>query len=644
MNWTSTILEPYRHVGDKPADEFFQKVFEQGQLQTLNEIFKALAKNKHNNITSLLKDKTLISEFESYMQETSTLPAWADHSKMQRASKLFKLYNPRILMILLCKSIPTCYSCAKGAKVLNVTGRIETHDGSINSITRRLMETAQFIYNILPDHRLQSDGVGIQSIQKVRLMHASIRSYAANMHWDFEKYDVPINQEDLAGTLLSFSSLILEGLEQTGIKIKDEDKDAYMHFWKVVGHLMGVQDDLLVDSYASGSALMKGIINHQQAPSEDGRKLTASCIAFMQHMLKAKMWEKEPARMIRFFVGDETADVLGVENIKPKHWEAKLLERLFNEQESHIGLIGRMLRGTAYLMSHELVNALKATHNKAKESLFEIPASLSDFKSKIPFPAIPEIEHIDEAIHYQKLLTDHFQEENNPLGYFAAIYWLVTRKVRDGIKEGKFKLPEMMEKVDVGFANRYFAAINAYNSGQKATGPWQLTFDAAERNNLIVNQHVFVACNAHIGFDLGITVAEEFTPQTVLSFKEDFLMMNTLFMGLYTQMNFDIHHISWEFAAVMDVMKNDYVKVENLFMTIARDKAWTNVLSLSLEGDNLPKAISQLEKEAVNFGKSIISPDPIFENIISKIAKGESGTVADRISVMEHGDHIMDLQ
>ena len=303
-----------------------------------------------------------------------------------------------------------------------------------------------------------------------------------------------------------------------------------------------------------------------------------------------------------------------------------------------------MLRGTTFIMAHELVNALKETHNKAKESLFEIPASLSNIGSKQAFPVIPEVEHIDEAIHYQKLLTDHFQEENNPMGYFAAIYWLVTRRVRDGIKEGKFKLPEMMEKVDVGFAKRYFAAINAYLSGKKATGPWQLSFDAAKRNDLIVNQHVFVAANAHISFDLGITVAEVFTPETVLDFKDDFLMMNQLFMGMYEQMNTDIHRISWEFAAVMDIMKDSYVKMENMFMAMARDRAWTNALTLSLAGDNRKQVIAEIEKDAVDFGKGIIDPDHTLKKIISKISHGEYGTVADRIAVMEQSDYIKGMQ
>jgi len=377
MNWTPELLEPYRQVGDKEADDLFQKVFDEGKVEVLNETFKLLASNKHNNITPLLTDPALIAEFEGYLDSLNKLPDWADREKMQQAAELFHLYYERISLLLLCKSLPTCYSCAKGAKVLNVTGRIEVHDGSLDSMTRRILETAQFIFNILAYDAFEPEGKGFQTVQKVRLMHASIRIYAKNMHWDFEKYDSPINQEDLAGTLLTFSTIILQGLEQTGIKIKQSHKDSYMHFWKVIGSMMGVHDDLLVDDAEEGKALMDVILKHQQAPSVDGKKLTASCISFMQHGIKFKFWKNEPIHLVHFFVGAKTAEILGLPNVKIRHWLVRLLEFLFNRQESGIGILGRFFRGIFYILGHRMLNRLKAIYNHGKKSEFEIPSSIS---------------------------------------------------------------------------------------------------------------------------------------------------------------------------------------------------------------------------------------------------------------------------
>ncbi len=377
MNWTPQTLEPFRSLGDAEADELFQRVYEEGKIDALNNCFRLLATNNHNNIAPILRDPALIKDFEDYLESLSHLPAWADKDKMRQASEFFKMHAERIGLLLFVKSLPTCYTCAKGAKVLNVTGRIEAHDGSFESMTRRLLETGQFIFNVCAKGAFEQGGRGFQSIQKVRLMHASIRTYAINMHWDFKTYDHPINQEDLAGTLLTFSTIILQGLEQSGLDISQSDQEAYMHLWKVIGSMMGVKDELLIDDPQGGKELMDSILAHQQASSEDGKILAASCVSFLQYHLKLKIWQDEPARFMRFFLGDEAADLIAIEKLEPRHWLVRILEILFNREESRIGLIGKAFRGLDYMMSYELIEALRVAHNAGKNAPFQIPSSIS---------------------------------------------------------------------------------------------------------------------------------------------------------------------------------------------------------------------------------------------------------------------------
>ena len=52
--------------------------------------------------------------------------------------------------------------------------------------------------------------------------------------WDSAALGVPINQEDLAGTLATFAWLPLEALHRLGVRIPDEDRDAYVAAWGVV--------------------------------------------------------------------------------------------------------------------------------------------------------------------------------------------------------------------------------------------------------------------------------------------------------------------------------------------------------------------------------------------------------------------------
>ena len=60
--------------------------------------------------------------------------------------------------------------------------------------------------------------------------------------WD-DEWGTPINQEDLAGTLMTFSIQILDGFKKFKIPISEKDQEAYLHVWKVIGHVMGVRED-----------------------------------------------------------------------------------------------------------------------------------------------------------------------------------------------------------------------------------------------------------------------------------------------------------------------------------------------------------------------------------------------------------------
>ena len=55
---------------------------------------------------------------------------------------------------------------------------------------------------------------------------------------------MPINQEDMAVTLLAFSFNVLHGIELTLNKpLSATDQSDYLHLWRYIGWLMGVEDD-----------------------------------------------------------------------------------------------------------------------------------------------------------------------------------------------------------------------------------------------------------------------------------------------------------------------------------------------------------------------------------------------------------------
>ena len=104
------------------------------------------------------------------------------------------------------------------------------------------------------------------------------------------------------------------------------------------------------------------------------------------------------------------------------------------------------------------------------------------------------------------------------LGYFAALYKRITIAVRTAVKNGAFQDGPRMERFDASFADRYFDALNGYfhpKQFPRPTRSWQKTFDAADRADLIILQHMLGGVNAHIDLDLGIT-AQNIAPATKL--------------------------------------------------------------------------------------------------------------------------------
>ncbi len=103
--------------------------------------------------------------------------------------------------------------------------------------------------------------------------------------WPTEENGVPINQEDLAYTLLTFAYLIPKGLEHWGARISREEKDAFLHLWKVIGHTMGLREDLLTDNWDNAGILFERIARLECGHSEDGVALTEAVQFFLESYL-----------------------------------------------------------------------------------------------------------------------------------------------------------------------------------------------------------------------------------------------------------------------------------------------------------------------------------------------------------------------
>lgn len=369
-SWNSEDFEYYRTLTDPLADHTVRLIIEKEGKEGINQLFGLLREN-HD-----ISNVTFPKPVEDYFEETSKLPDWVDWDKINLGEQVFTRYGPEISMCLLCKSLPEAYACAKGAKVLYATGRLSEHNGSLSIFTRRLMETAQFVMNVCSPGGLSPSGSGIVTAQKVRLIHASIRYYLRNYHWDLSNGE-PINQQDMAGTLQSFSTLILQGLEQLNIQLSQDEKEGYYHIWHVVGHIIGLREELNPKNYQDGFELGKAILKDQMAASSEGVELTKAVYQFMEHTLPGNFLNHVPEAMIRFLAGDEVADALEVRPYSKlqKLIIPRLLGEVFESESDAMDLNHFRDKLVEHLNMH-LLQSMLLHFNDNKNVRFYIPPSL----------------------------------------------------------------------------------------------------------------------------------------------------------------------------------------------------------------------------------------------------------------------------
>ncbi|SDN11860.1 hypothetical protein SAMN04487949_3432 [Halogranum gelatinilyticum] len=119
--------------------------------------------------------------------------------------------------------------------------------------------------------------------------------------------------------------------------------------------------------------------------------------------------------------------------------------------------------------------------------------------------------YLDVTDAHERLvgLAAAFEEREDRRAVFLNIYARMTAAVAEGIDRGDFADPEWVSAYLVEFANLYRQAVYDYEAGNAELVPeaWQLAFDAAARGDGLVVQDAALGVNAHINYDLALTLA-----------------------------------------------------------------------------------------------------------------------------------------
>ncbi|TCM62758.1 uncharacterized protein DUF2236 [Acinetobacter calcoaceticus] len=161
---------------------------------------------------------------------------------------------------------------------------------------------------------------GFTSTIYVRFIHAMVRYHLHHdEQWDEKRWGCPINQFDLALTNIAFSETVLLGIRGLGIFPNRAESNSFLHFWRYVAWLMGVDEQWCIEHESEGIRLLYWLQFAHPAADQSSIALATSLSMEpfeRQYLhfrpLQQKLAYREHLDITQFFIGRKGMQRLGL--------------------------------------------------------------------------------------------------------------------------------------------------------------------------------------------------------------------------------------------------------------------------------------------------------------------------------------------
>ncbi|WP_443081571.1 oxygenase MpaB family protein [Tsukamurella sp. USMM236] len=247
-------------VGDAPMDELVEWIYE--DRETRKPMFdRAL----NEGIASVPEAPGMLRAF---FEDMETAPEWVDWDRILLGGQLMRSGGADGFSIARDVALMGGYLFSGFNQTLLRTGALEK--GS----NKRFAETSQWALDVIVPDGLRPGGAGYRSTLHVRFIHSMVRRHVMALpDWDYETYGLPINQTDMAATLVG--ALIAPVTTGTGIGMvaNPREYEAAAHLTRYVGRLMGVHDDFLPHSFRDSLRILFQTSRALSTPDETSKAL-----------------------------------------------------------------------------------------------------------------------------------------------------------------------------------------------------------------------------------------------------------------------------------------------------------------------------------------------------------------------------------
>ena len=307
-----TRLGDQLSIGDDPMDSLVASAPPGGLKKLRTEFERALA----DGVASVPDAPKPLQDFFASIE---TPPDWVDPEALRVGQQVLRRGGADGMYIARDVALLGGYQFSGFNQTLLRTGALEK--GS----NQRFAETMRWGLDVIGEGSLDPFGAGYRSTVHVRFVHAMVRRHVGALpDWRPDRWGVPINQTDMAATLIGTLVVPPLGALGMGVLATPRELNCVAHLTRYVGWLMGVRDEWLPRSFRDAIRILYHTSTALALPDETTRMLSTPMAAdpLSWHYRRARRLRRRLAwaqhlSVTTAFLGPRTMRALGLPTYMP---------------------------------------------------------------------------------------------------------------------------------------------------------------------------------------------------------------------------------------------------------------------------------------------------------------------------------------
>ncbi len=223
---------------------------------------------------------------------------------------------------------------------------------------------------------------------------------------------------------------------------------------------------------------------------------------------------------------------------------------------------------------------------------------------------------LDPLLERMQALVDDWKAASDNRAIFLSCYLMMTQNMLEAIRRQDFHDPAWVGVLLQRFAEYYFLALEAYERDADQAPPvWQVAHNAAIQKQGLVLQELLLGVNAHINYDLVLTLVDLLQPE-----------WESLTDERRSQRYADHCHVNEVIGATIDAVQDQVVepampvmdmidrllgpldeKMISRLLSDWREQVWQNAIHLlqTQDAEQRSDYVRQVEAEALRLGRLI---------------------------------------